>query len=280
MLLEGYRNLTLAKTGILSFASGRSWGAHFELAEDVRSLFPYINAVIPEARYHDKPEYMIFLFEGVRCTVYPKDVVAAPFSGRQSACRFGEKLTEFLNDLDRRRNEIVPNHRKYRPVSVIEIYRLLPRSNCRSCGYLTCMAFAAAIAQATATPDQCPGFAAPIYEYAVYPIYDAHGNLAETVTIEKDIEKREETTERAFAVAEPVRPQSDETEKTLGQPPLTDREKEVLRLLSGGATNNHISETLRISPHTVKSHVIHIFNKLAVNDRTQAAVLAAKHDLI
>ncbi len=142
------------------------------------------------------------------------------------------------------------------------------------------MAFAAAIAQATATPDQCPGFAAPIYEYAVYRIYDAHGNLVETVTIEKDIEKREETTERAFAVAEPVRPQSDETEKPLGQPPLTDREKEVLRLLSGGATNNDISETLRISPHTVKSHVIHIFNKLAVNDRTQAAVLAAKHDLI
>jgi DNA-binding NarL/FixJ family response regulator len=62
--------------------------------------------------------------------------------------------------------------------------------------------------------------------------------------------------------------------------PLTDRELEVLRLLARGETNAEISCHLGISPHTVKSHVIHIFNKLGVNDRTQAAVWAARHQLI
>ena len=62
--------------------------------------------------------------------------------------------------------------------------------------------------------------------------------------------------------------------------PLTDRELEVLRLLSRGETNAEISCHLGISPHTVKSHVIHIFNKLGVNDRTQAAVWAARHQLV
>ncbi len=61
---------------------------------------------------------------------------------------------------------------------------------------------------------------------------------------------------------------------------LTTRELEVLRLVAQGATNVEISQILYISPHTVKSHVIHIFNKLGVNDRTQAAVWAAKNHLV
>ncbi|MFC1580417.1 LuxR C-terminal-related transcriptional regulator [Thermodesulfobacteriota bacterium] len=61
---------------------------------------------------------------------------------------------------------------------------------------------------------------------------------------------------------------------------LSSREKEVLRLLTEGYTNTQISEMLSISPHTVKSHVINIFNKLGVSDRTQAAVLAIRYQLL
>jgi len=61
---------------------------------------------------------------------------------------------------------------------------------------------------------------------------------------------------------------------------LTAREKDVLRLLTEGYTNTQISDMLTISPHTVKSHVINIFNKLGVSDRTQAAVLAIRYKLI
>ena len=61
---------------------------------------------------------------------------------------------------------------------------------------------------------------------------------------------------------------------------LSPREKEVLRLLTEGYTNTQISEMLSISHHTVKSHVINIFNKLGVSDRTQAAVLAIRYQLL
>ena len=57
---------------------------------------------------------------------------------------------------------------------------------------------------------------------------------------------------------------------------LTDREREVLRLLASGATNRAIADTLSVSIETVKSHVHHIMQKLQVKDRTQAAVLAAR----
>jgi DNA-binding NarL/FixJ family response regulator len=52
---------------------------------------------------------------------------------------------------------------------------------------------------------------------------------------------------------------------------LSPREIQVLRLIKEGASNPEISAALNISPHTVKSHVVHIFNKLNENDRTQAA---------
>ena len=61
---------------------------------------------------------------------------------------------------------------------------------------------------------------------------------------------------------------------------LSRREAEVLRLLTEGHTNSQISDLLSISHHTVKSHVNHIFNKLGVNDRTQAAVIATRHNLV
>ncbi len=61
---------------------------------------------------------------------------------------------------------------------------------------------------------------------------------------------------------------------------LSSREKEVLRLMTEGKTNIEISNLLLISPNTVKSHVNGVFNKLGVNDRTQAAVIATRFNLI
>jgi ATP/maltotriose-dependent transcriptional regulator MalT len=61
---------------------------------------------------------------------------------------------------------------------------------------------------------------------------------------------------------------------------LTVREVEVLNLVADGFTNPEISNILSISVHTAKTHVISIFNKLGVNNRTQAAVIAAFHQLI
>lgn len=61
---------------------------------------------------------------------------------------------------------------------------------------------------------------------------------------------------------------------------LSRRENDVLRLVTEGYTNSQISELLQISANTVKTHVNSLFNKLGVNDRTQAAVVATRNSLI
>lgn len=60
---------------------------------------------------------------------------------------------------------------------------------------------------------------------------------------------------------------------------LTDREREVIRLVAEGKTNHEIAQAFFISEKTVKTHVSHILGKLNLNDRTQLAIYALKHGL-
>jgi len=60
---------------------------------------------------------------------------------------------------------------------------------------------------------------------------------------------------------------------------LTRRENEVLLHLASGLTNKEIAQALDISYETVKEHVQHIFRKIGVTDRTQAAVWAVRKEL-
>ena len=60
---------------------------------------------------------------------------------------------------------------------------------------------------------------------------------------------------------------------------LTEREIDVLRLIATGATNKEIAKELVISEGTVKNHVSNILSRLALRDRTQAAIFAREHNL-
>jgi DNA-binding NarL/FixJ family response regulator len=58
---------------------------------------------------------------------------------------------------------------------------------------------------------------------------------------------------------------------------LTEREREVLELVRTGHANRSIARRLQISERTVKAHLSHIFQRIGVYDRTQAALWAERH---
>ena len=61
---------------------------------------------------------------------------------------------------------------------------------------------------------------------------------------------------------------------------LTDREVEVLRLLARGRTRKQIAAKLYISPSTVHTHTLHVYEKTDVSTRAGVALFAMEHDLV
>jgi DNA-binding NarL/FixJ family response regulator len=61
---------------------------------------------------------------------------------------------------------------------------------------------------------------------------------------------------------------------------LSQREMEVLKLMVDGYSNPEIAAALYLSPNTIKTHIRGIMNKLAVDDRVQAAVVALRSGLV
>lgn len=65
-----------------------------------------------------------------------------------------------------------------------------------------------------------------------------------------------------------------------GGPPLSAREREVLGLLAKGLPNRRIAENLFVSENTVKSHVANVLAKLHLRSRTEAALYAARSQVL
>ncbi len=270
--------------------SERCWFAHFKIDSDFSHLFPFIKSVLDDVTHYEFPEYIEFKLHNISCSLYPPDtVVSRLFYGREQALEFAHSLIEFMSDLEVRKDQIKPVFQKCHRLYVPDILRFLPMTNCGYCGYKTCMAFAGAICRRKATLSMCPDFPEPVETKIIYL---ANGIIPEkTNRIEVDPVLAGIVFSKNTQPLNKIEPQLAPKKRKKHAKGLTGnregivfklsgRELEVLRLITEGFTNKEIARLLNISPNTTKSHVVHIFNKLGINDRTQAAVWAAQNELI
>ncbi len=268
----------------------RCWFAHFKIDSDFSHLFPYIHSIAKEAVHYEFPEYIQFELDNILCALYPPDIVVSRFFyGREQAVEFAHRLIEFLNDLEIRKSEIKLNLRKFVRFNVTDILPFLPMTNCGECGFKTCMAFAGAVSRRKVQLIMCPDFPEPVDAKIIFVVNDRNSKKTRKIEVDPDLagvgistitDDQSSTRSRSALKKRLKRSKGLKGNRDGIIFKLSGREAEVLRLITEGFTNKEIAEILKVSYNTVKSHVVHIFNKLGVNDRTQAAVWAAQNELI
>jgi ArsR family metal-binding transcriptional regulator len=112
---------------------------------DLGPLLPYLNAEMPHAIYNPRVTALTYM-DGFRMiTLYDRRITIAKAEEIVDAWRILESVRCRTADVWSRRDSIQPSFVCREKPSVIEIYKRLPRTNCRACGEATCLAFAARV---------------------------------------------------------------------------------------------------------------------------------------
>jgi ArsR family metal-binding transcriptional regulator len=131
------------------------WSARACLQNDISKVFPYMNAELKKSDYDDKAKILLWKNNGKNHAFRPYEISVAPVIDRDQACEIIRELINMINNIWDRRGEIQPDFTRMKPPTVMEVYTLLPKKNCKECGYRTCMAYAAGLLEGKVDLSQC-----------------------------------------------------------------------------------------------------------------------------
>jgi ArsR family metal-binding transcriptional regulator len=134
------------------------------LDQDVSAALPYLNAVLGGFEYLKDPPAVIFRSRGRLITVHGREIAINALQDEEEADKILEWLKREINQAWEKRAEITPSTEGAPKPQVLEILKLLPRTNCRKCGEPTCMVFAARAAEGVKGAADCPPLAAEAWQ--------------------------------------------------------------------------------------------------------------------
>jgi len=133
-----------------------------EPSSDVSEMLPYLNAVLGRPIYNPAAPALTVNREGRIITIYARSILMAKIHDEADARAQAEWIRNALNDVYARRDQITPVHDRRQRLTELEIYKLLPGTNCKVCGRLTCLAFAVELAAGRAEILRC----SPLFDAA------------------------------------------------------------------------------------------------------------------
>ena len=122
-----------------------------------------LNAVLTESRYDHENRILIGMSNGKRYAFRPHEIQLGGVPEPDRASEIVDEVVDLVNRVWQEREGITPSTKERDLPTVIEIFQLLPRTNCRECGFVTCLACAADIRSGAKSPEDCPALAKPEY---------------------------------------------------------------------------------------------------------------------
>jgi ArsR family metal-binding transcriptional regulator len=133
------------------------------LVTDIREALPYLNATLRGAVYNDSAPALTWKKGGHNVAFHPYQIAVSNVEDRDAAVKEVEGLVKLVNRTWERRDEIEPDHEMHRRPGPLDIYKLLPQTNCKACGQPTCYTFALKLAVGQVTLSDCPVIQEPEY---------------------------------------------------------------------------------------------------------------------
>jgi ArsR family metal-binding transcriptional regulator len=145
-----------------SFGSGL-YMVHVLLPADISACFPYLNAVMNDTVYDHENAILLGTKEDHRYAFRPHEIQAGVVTDSSEASPLVERVVALVNRVWEERSRITPTTRERQFPPVYAIYKLLPKTNCRECGYATCLACAADMRNGVVPLEVCPLLSKPEY---------------------------------------------------------------------------------------------------------------------
>jgi ArsR family metal-binding transcriptional regulator len=153
MLVSGYR-MEIFNNECMPGALSVQCFAHLD--QEVGPALPYLNAVLGGFEYIQEPPSVTFKAHGKLITVHGRKIAVNALKDEKEARKIVDWLVREINAAWERRGEIEPSYRSLPRPQVIDILKLLPRTNCRACGAPTCMVFATRVIEGAIDQNDCP----------------------------------------------------------------------------------------------------------------------------
>jgi len=133
------------------------------LPGDISEVFPFLNSVFDDTRYDPQSYVLIGSRNKVRYAFRPHEIRVAVSADRSNVSNISEKAVDLVNQIWKERDNITPSLIERKLPPVYDIFKSLPRTNCKKCGYPTCLAFASALRSGEARLKQCALLLQPEY---------------------------------------------------------------------------------------------------------------------
>ena len=126
------------------------------LATDLREVLPYLNATLRGAVHNAAAAAVTWKKGGHNIAFHADQIAVSNVPDREAAIQEVEGLIKLVNRTWARRAEIEPSYEVRRRPGMMEIYRLLPRTPCKTCGEASCFVFANKLVAGLVRLQDCP----------------------------------------------------------------------------------------------------------------------------
>ena len=130
--------------------------AHVHLDQDISEVLPYLNTELGGDSYTREPPSLTFKWHGKLVTLHPRRIAMNALRDEAEAEAITRVIVEEINEKWEQRDQIVPSRETPRPPRVLDVLKLLPKTNCGQCGMESCMVLAIRITQGVKSPADCP----------------------------------------------------------------------------------------------------------------------------